>query len=80
VLEPVKVQERAPEAASALASVPGRALVRVLARALAEVPRRARAKRAQFRASHEPPDVCRSRGGLQWAPLKAPVKAQVRAL
>ena len=78
MLEPVKVQERAPEAASALASVPGRALVRVLARALAEVPRRSCAKRAQFRASHEPPDVCR--GGLQWAPPKAPVKAQVRAL
>ena len=78
MLEPVKAQERAPEAASALASVPGRALVRVPARALAEVPRRSCAKRAQFRVSHELPDFCR--GGLRWAPLKAPVKAQVRAL
>ena len=78
MLEPVKAQERAPEAASALASVPERVQARVPARALEEVPRRACAKRAQYRASHEPPDFCR--GGLRWAPLKAPVKAQVRAL
>ena len=84
--EPAKAHERASEVAVALASVSGRALVPVSGRAWVRVPARALeealeevlhcacARRTQYHASQEPPDV--RRGG----PLLALPRARVRAL